>query len=237
MKIKSLPTVVLFVHNHIMFNLPRLYAITDCQLSNCTHEEIVQLMLIGGARMIQLRDKESSAKELLDAARACLKLTRLAGARLIINDRVDVALTVDADGVHLGQEDLAVEEAREILGEEKIIGVSTHTLEQFRAALETTADYIAVGPVFATKTKENADPVVGLELVRETKLLTDRPLVAIGGITAGRAPEVIAAGADSVAVISDLYHFAEIRDFHTKPDITGRIRAFLKALETAQSAA
>lgn len=187
--------------------------------------------------MIQLRDKESSAKELLDAARACLKLTRLAGARLIINDRVDVALTVDADGVHLGQEDLAVEEAREILGEEKIIGVSTHTLDQFRAALETTADYIAVGPVFATKTKENADPVVGLELVRETKLLTDRPLVAIGGITAGRAPEVIAAGADSVAVISDLYHFAEIRDFHTKPDITGRIRAFLKALETAQSAA
>lgn len=194
-------------------------------------------MLTAGAQMIQLRDKESSAKELLDAARACMKLTRSAGARLIINDRVDVALTVDADGVHLGQDDLPVEEAREILGEEKIIGLSTHTLEQFRAALETSADYIAVGPIFATKTKENADPVVGLDLVRETKALTDRPLVAIGGITAERAPEVIAAGADSVAVISDLYHFAEIRDFFAKPDITGRVRAFLNALETVQSAA
>ncbi len=213
-----------------MFPIPKLYPITDCQLSNCTHEEIVQMMLAGGARLIQLRDKEASAKELLDAARACLALTRPAGARLIINDRVDVALTSGADGIHLGQEDLAVEEAREILGEDKIIGVSTHSLDQFKAALETSANYIAVGPVFPTKTKENPDPVVGLDLVRQAKLITDRPLVAIGGISVERAADVIAAGADSVAIISALYPFGDISDFFTKPDVTGRVKAFLTVL-------
>ncbi len=210
--------------------LPRLYAITDCQLSNCTHEEIVQMLLAAGARWIQLRDKDASARELLDAARKCLPLARAAEARLMINDRVDVALTADADGVHLGQEDLSVEEAREILGEEKIIGISTHSLDQFRAALETSANYIAVGPVFPTKTKENPAPVVGLDLVREARKLTDRPIVAIGGITLERAAEVIDAGANSVAVISALYPFADISDFFTKPDITGRASEFLKAL-------
>lgn len=215
-----------------MFQIPKLYPITDCQLSNCRHEEIVQMMLAGGARLIQLRDKDASARELLDAARTCLPLTQAAGARLIINDRVDVALTSGADGVHLGQEDLSVEEARDILGEDKIIGVSTHSLEQFKAALETSANYIAVGPVFQTKTKENADPVVGLELVRQAKALADRPLVAIGGITVERAAEVIAAGADSIAVISALYPFGNISDFFTKPDVTGRVKAFLSALET-----
>ena len=215
-----------------MFQIPKLYPITDCQLSNCRHEEIVQMMLAGGARLIQLRDKDASARELLDAARTCLPLTQAAGARLIINDRVDVALTSGADGVHLGQEDLSVEEARDILGEDKIIGVSTHSLEQFKAALETSANYIAVGPVFQTKTKENADPVVGLELVRQAKALADRPLVAIGGITVERAAEVIAAGADSIAVISALYPFGNISDFFTKPDVTGRVKAFLSALGT-----
>ncbi|MGH9798914.1 MAG: thiamine phosphate synthase [Blastocatellia bacterium] len=214
-----------------MLQLPKLYPITDCQLSNCTHEEIVWMMLAGGARFIQLRDKDASAKELLDAARACLALTRAAGAKLIINDRVDVALTVGADGVHLGQEDLSVEEAREILGEDKIIGVSTHSPDQFKAALETSANYIAVGPVFPTLTKDNAAPVVGLDFVREAKALADRPVVAIGGISVERAAEVIAAGADSVAVISALYPFGDIRDFFTKPDVTGRVRAFLDATQ------
>jgi thiamine-phosphate pyrophosphorylase len=213
-----------------MLQLPKLYAITDCQMSNCTPEEIVQMMIAGGARLIQLRDKDASAKELLDAARKCLPLAHAAGATLIVNDRVEVVLTADADGVHLGQDDLQVEEAREILGEEKIIGVSTHSLDQFRAALDTSANYIAIGPVFPTKTKVNPSPVVGLELVREARKLTDRPIVAIGGITVERVPEVIAAGADSVAVISALYPFAEISDFFSKPDITGRVRAFLDVL-------
>ncbi len=213
-----------------MLEFPKLYAITDCQLSNCSHEEIVSMLLAGGARFIQLRDKEASAREMLDHARACLKLTREAGATLIINDRVDVALTAGADGVHLGQDDMSAEDAREILGEEKIIGVSTHSIDQFRAALKTSASYIAIGPVYQTNTKENPDPVVGPELVREAKSLTDRPLVAIGGINHERAPEVIAAGADCVAAISALYPWPEVLDLASKPDITGSARRFIEIL-------
>jgi thiamine-phosphate pyrophosphorylase len=213
-----------------MIQIPKLYAITDRQWSNCTHEEIVRMLLDGDASFIQLRDKEASGRELLDQAIACLKLTREAGATLIINDRVDVALTAGADGVHLGQDDLSVAEAREILGEDKIIGVSTHSIDQFRAALETSANYIALGPVFPTLTKENSAPVVGLELVREARKLTDRPLVAIGGINLGRAPEVIEAGADCVAVISALYPLPEKVDLGSKPEITMAVRRFLEIL-------
>lgn len=213
-----------------MLQLPKLYAITDTQLSNYTHAEIVRLLLAGGATFIQLRDKDASAKELLDAARECLTLTRPAGAKLIINDRVDVALTADADGVHLGQDDLAVEEAREILGKEKIIGLSTHSIEQLQAALPTSADYLAIGPVFETTTKENPSPVVGLELIAAAKALADRPLVAIGGINLERAPAVIKAGADSVAVISALYPWPKKLDLTSKPDITKQVKKFLKAL-------
>ena len=213
-----------------MIQIPKLYAITDRQWSNCTHEEIVRMLLDGGASFIQLRDKEASGRELLDQAIACLKLTREEGATLIINDRVDVALTAGADGVHLGQDDLSVKEAREILGEDKIIGVSTHSIDQFRAALETSANYIALGPVFPTLTKENSVPVVGLELIREARKLTDRPLVAIGGINLGRAPEIIEAGADCVAVISALYPLPEKVDLGSKPEITMAVRQFLEIL-------
>jgi thiamine-phosphate pyrophosphorylase len=211
--------------------MPKLYAITDRQWSNCAHEEIVRMLLSGGARFIQLRDKEASARELLDQAMACLKLTRNSGAKLIINDRVDVALIAEADGVHLGQDDLSVAEAREILGPDKIIGVSTHSIAQFRAALETSADYIAVGPVYPTRTKENSAAVVGLKLVREARKLADRPLVAIGGINHRRAPKVIAAGADSVAVISALYPLPKKVDLTSKPEITLATRNFMKALK------
>jgi thiamine-phosphate pyrophosphorylase len=215
-----------------MMRIPKLYAITDRQWSNCTHEEIVRMFLDGGASLIQLRDKEAIGRELLEQAMACLKLTRKAGATLIINDRVDVALTAGADGVHLGQDDLSVDEAREILGEDKIIGVSTHSIAQFRAALETSANYIAVGPVYPTITKENPAPVVGLELVREARKLTDRPLVAIGGVSHARAPEVIAAGADCVAVISALYPLPEKVDLASKPEIALATRHFLEILMT-----
>ena len=213
-----------------MLQLPKLYAITDCGLSNCTHEEIVEQLLAGGARLIQLRDKDASARELLDAARACLPATRAAGAKLIINDRVDVALTADADGVHLGQEDLTVAEAREILGPDKIIGISTHSQDQFLAALDTSADYIAIGPIYPTTTKENPSPVVGLDLLRDAKSIADRPLVAIGGINQARAKEVLAAGADSLAVISALYPWPEVLDLTSKPDIVGSVRAFLEVV-------
>jgi thiamine-phosphate pyrophosphorylase len=133
--------------------------------------------------------------------------------------------------VHLGQDDLGVEEARELLGAGKIIGLSTHSLEQAERALETSADYLAVGPVFPTSTKRNPDPVVGLELVRRVRGIAARPLVAIGGITPERAPEVIAAGADSVAIISSLYPLENLRDLSARPDIAGRTREFLRALE------
>lgn len=214
-----------------MLQLPKLYAITDTQLSNCSHLELVKLLLAGGARLIQLRDKDASAKELLDAARACLALTRPAGAKLIINDRVDVALTADADGVHLGQDDLTVEEAREILGPDKLIGLSTHSLEQFEQGLKTSANYLAVGPIYPTNSKENPAPVVGLEMLAAAKPITDRPIVAIGGITLERASEVLAAGADSLAVISALYPWPEKLDLLSKPDVTGQTRKFVKALK------
>jgi len=214
-----------------MKRLPKLYAITDRGLSNGTHEEIVRSMLEGGARLIQLRDKEGSSREMLDAARKCLELTRPAGALLIINDRVDVALTTGADGVHLGQDDIDVEEAREILGDQKIIGISTHTLEQYRAALETSADYIAVGPVYPTTTKANPDEVIGLDMVRAARELADRPLVAIGGITHERAQEVLAAGADCIAVISALYPWPEKLDLESRPDITGSVRRMIEIID------
>jgi thiamine-phosphate diphosphorylase len=220
--------------------LPKLYAITDTELSNCTHVEIVERLLAGGARLIQLRDKEASAREMFEAAQACVKLTRAAGATLLINDRVDIALATDADGVHLGQDDLTVAEARALLGPQKIIGVSTHSLAQVEAALVTSANYIAVGPIFPTTTKANPDPVVGLELLRQARTLTSLPLVAIGGITLDTAAEVVGAGADSVAVISALYplstslslaeNFAQAMS--VKPDIEGQTRAFLQRLDS-----
>ncbi|HKQ75609.1 MAG TPA: thiamine phosphate synthase [Blastocatellia bacterium] len=213
-----------------MKELPKLYAITDCQLSNCTNIEIVRMMLDGGARIIQLRDKEASSRELLEQTRDCLKLTREAGAMLIVNDRADIALTAGADGVHLGQDDMTVADAREMLGEDKIIGLSTHSIDQFRAALETSANYITVGPIYPTTTKENLAPVVGLDLIREAKGLADRPLVAIGGINHERAPEVFAAGADCVAAISALYPWPEVLELTSRPDITGSVRRFIEVI-------
>jgi thiamine-phosphate diphosphorylase len=213
-----------------MLILPKLYAITDFELSNCSHEEIVQMMLEGGARLIQLRDKEASPREFLDATRNCLDLTRAAGALLIVNDRVDIALTSEADGVHLGQDDMSVEEARDILGDKKIIGLSTHSIAQFEAALDTSADYIAVGPVYPTTTKADPSPVVGLDLLRQARRITDRPIVAIGGINPERAKQVLAAGADCVAAISALYPWPEKLDLTSKPETTAAVRAFLRAL-------
>jgi thiamine-phosphate diphosphorylase len=183
----------------------RLYAITDRELAFLPHDEIVAQLLVAGVRTIQLRDKASSTKDLLDAARACLKLTRAACALLIINDSIDVALASDADGVHLGQDDIPIDEARRALGDGKLIGLSTHSIEQFRSGLSTSADYLAVGPVFSTSTKENPSPVVGLELVRAAHEISDRPVVAIGGINLKQARRVLDAGADAIAVISALY--------------------------------
>ncbi len=224
--------------------LPKLYAITDTELSNCSHVEIVERLLAGGARLIQLRDKEASAKEMFEAAEACIKLTRAVGATLIVNDRVDIAIAADADGVHLGQEDLTVAEARALLGPGRIIGVSTHSLAQVEAALVTSANYLAVGPIFPTTTKANPDPAVGLELLRQARRSTSLPLVAIGGITLETVCEVLAAGADSVAVISALYplpiSLSLVENFvqamTVRPDIKGQVCAFLQRFENGSTA-
>ena len=146
---------------------------------------------------------------------------REAGGVFIVNDRADVARAVDADGVHVGQDDLPVESARALVGPGKLIGYSTHVLEQVREADRSTADYIAFGPIFPTASKENPDAVVGLEGLAEARKATRKPLVAIGGITLENARAVIEAGADSVAVIRGLLGAA---------DITQRAKDFLKEL-------
>ena len=162
--------------------------------------------------MIQLRDKYASPRDFYEAALAAMKVARALKVRIIINDRVDIAVAVRADGVHLGQDDLPPDRARTLLAPTAIVGFSTHNLKQAMEADSTSADYIAFGPVFQTSTKENPDPVVGLEQLAEIKRRVSKPLVAIGGITLERAESVIEAGADSLAVISDLYSTGDISE-------------------------
>ncbi len=185
--------------------LPKLYPITDARLSKLSHGAQVEKLIDGGARFIQLREKYASAKEFYESAKEALEIARERGAKIIINDRVDVALALKADGVHLGQDDLPPAEARKILGDNAIVGFSTHNLAQAIEAVKLPVDYIAVGPVFATRTKENPEKVVGLDAIKNIRqAISDFPLVAIGGITLANFCSVLDAGADSVAVIGDL---------------------------------
>jgi thiamine-phosphate pyrophosphorylase len=187
--------------------IPRLYAIADAGILSARGiavETFARELRDSGVQLIQYRDKTGSPQQILEAA-ARIRAT-LAGSacRLILNDRADLAALANADGLHVGQDDLAPADARAVLGPDRIIGLSTHTDDQVRAAHLTSADYIAIGPVFATGTKRNPDPVIGLEGIRRARELTIKPLVAIGGITRDNARSVIEAGADSVAVISGL---------------------------------
>ena len=184
--------------------LPRLYVILDAGLLTVPETECAQKLAAAGVRLLQYRNKRASARELFESS---IKLvSRLAPLKVsvVVNDRADVAALAGADGVHVGQEDLEAEKARQVVGPEKLVGVSTHNLEQFQRAAASSADYIAVGPIFATGTKSNPDPVVGTEFIRKIRPLTDKPIVAIGGITLELAPGIIESGADSVAVISDI---------------------------------
>ena len=177
----------------------KLYAITDLQLSNCSHAEIVARMLAGGARLIQLRDKEASAKDMLEAARECLELTRPAGAKLIINDRVDVALAAGAHGVHLSSGSVAPSEVRRIVPAGFLIGVSTHTIEEVRAAEIEGAGFAVFSPIFATISKAGYGAPVGLDKLREAAGSVKMPVLALGGVTAENAGECLAAGAAGMA--------------------------------------
>jgi thiamine-phosphate pyrophosphorylase len=183
----------------------RLYPITDVRISGLSHAEQVARFSAGGATLIQLREKYLSPREFYGEAEAALRVAHSRGARLIINDRVDIALALHADGVHLGRDDLSPSLARRLLGEGALIGFSTHNVEQAHAAADMPVDYIAIGPIFSTATKADPDPVVGLDGLRRVReVIGGIPLVAIGGITAQNAPRVISAGADAVAVISAL---------------------------------
>jgi len=187
------------------FRLPRVYPITDTQISGLSHAEQVALFADGGATLVQLRDKHASALEFYEQAKAALEVAKQRGVQLIINDRADIALALGAAGVHLGQDDLPPEAARHLLGEDAIIGYSTHSIAQIQAAANFPIDYVAIGPIFRTSTKKNPDPVVGLDgLRRACEAIGDRPLVAIGGISQTNAREIIEAGADSVALIHGL---------------------------------
>jgi len=187
--------------------LPRLYAILDASffaepnaIFSAAHE-----LVSAGCTVLQYRNKSGNARVMLEHARE-LKKRLNDPVTLIMNDRADLCLAADFDGVHVGQDDLSPESVRNIIGPNRWLGVSAHNPEQLRAADFTSADYLAIGPVFATTSKEKPDPVVGLEGVRRARALTRKPLVAIGGITRSNAASVIEAGADSVAIISDLVH-------------------------------
>ena len=190
--------------------LPRLYAILDaaCFPDDRALFRAAEELASAGVTLLQYRNKSGKARQMLEQAREVKRVIN-GRAKLIMNDRADLCLAADFDGLHIGQDDLSPEAARQIIGTEfqgkaRWLGVSTHNPEQLAEADKTSADYLAIGPVFATTSKANPDPVVGLEGVRRARDLTRKPLVAIGGITRANARSVIEAGADAIAVISDL---------------------------------
>jgi thiamine-phosphate pyrophosphorylase len=185
--------------------VPRLYAIVDSAFFPSTQAltSFVDELVAGGCPLLQYRNKNGNVRVMLEQAR---ELKRLVGGKvkLIMNDRADLCVAAEFDGVHVGQDDLSPESVRRIIGPDRTLGVSTHNTGQLRSADRTSGDYLAIGPVFSTSSKEKPDPLVGLEGVRRARQLTRKPLVAIGGIMRANAASVIEAGADSVAVISDL---------------------------------
>ncbi|MFI5058956.1 MAG: thiamine phosphate synthase [Candidatus Acidiferrales bacterium] len=208
--------------------LPKLYVILDAALLTTPEIDCARQLAEAGVRLLQYRDKKAPARELLRVSRELAGLLVPLGVSFLVNDRPDVVFLSGASGVHVGQEDLDVEQARVVAGPGKWVGVSTHNLGQFRAAARTSADYIAVGPIFPTSTKANPDPVVGAEFIRQVRTLTDKAIVAIGGITLERAAGVIEAGADAVAVGSDILRAA---------DPGKRARQYIAMLEEANHAA
>jgi len=189
--------------------LPRLYAIIDAsnflraKNPSAAIAKFARELVKGGVRLIQYRNKAGSAREMLEQARAIRKAVGRK-TRLIFNDRADLCLAAGFDGVHVGQEDLSPEAARKIVGQRRWVGVSTHNLKQVREAERSSADYVAIGPVFATRSKAKPDPVVGLAGVRLARKATWKTLVAIGGITRANCRAAVGAGADAVAVLSGL---------------------------------
>jgi thiamine-phosphate pyrophosphorylase len=185
--------------------LPKIYPITDRQLSGLSHAEQLKRLIDGGATLIQLREKHLPPIDFLREAEAAAKVAADESITLIINDRVDIAMAIGAHGVHLGQDDMPVEGARHLVKDRALIGFSTHTQQQMEAAVLLPIDYVAFGPIFTTRSKQDHDPTVGLTQLRAVKnIATELPIVAIGGITFANVQAVLEAGADSVAVIASV---------------------------------
>lgn len=203
-----------------------LYAIVDDTWVGAEGLSRVALRLLeAGVRLIQLRAKATPLRYVVREARAIREYATRHGAVFIMNDRVDVAQLVRADGVHLGLDDLPVEDARMLLGTDSIIGASTHDPDEARKAERAGADYVSLGPIYPTRTKKDAHAPRGLELLREVRRATRLPIVAIGGITPGNAPAALEAGADSVAMISELL---------TRDDPAEAAREAIAAIEAAR---
>ncbi len=180
-----------------------VYVITDRRLAgDRSILDVVRAAIRGGATVIQLREKEATTREMVELGQALLQITREAGVPLIVNDRVDVALAIDADGVHVGQDDMPAAIARRLIGPDKILGVSAETVEEALAAQRDGADYLGVGDIYGTTTKPDAGPPIGLEGLRRIVEAVTIPCVGIGGITPENAAAVVKAGAAGVAVVS-----------------------------------
>jgi thiamine-phosphate pyrophosphorylase len=203
--------------------LPRLYTFADASFGDPVR--LAEALFNAGARIIQVRNKKGSARELLEQVERILSFAPH-GAEIIVNDRVDVALIAGAGGVHLGQDDVPPVEARRILGLDRMIGFSTHNLEQAMQAERLPVDYVAVGPIFLTATKEKPDPVVGLENLSAICQAIRKPVIAIGGIKLENAEDVMKAGATSVAVISDVL---------SAPDVASRVQSWIERLNGFQA--
>jgi thiamine-phosphate pyrophosphorylase len=199
-----------------------LYPVTCARLSRGrTDLEVLDALIVGGVRAVQLREKDLSLREFFELARVFRERTTRADVTFIVNDHLDVCRAVEADGVHLGQDDFPVREARKLLGPQTVIGVSTHSVEQALKAVEDGADYLNVGPIFATQTKEHSGPPVGLDLFRQIRKLVSIPITVMGGINLDNLDQVLAAGADRIAVVSAVVG-AE--------DIVGTVREFRRRI-------
>lgn len=209
----------------ILPNMTDLYALTDSRLSlGRSVEEVTRALLAAGVRIIQYREKKMKGGAMLEECRIMRRLTREAGACFIINDHIDLACLVDADGVHVGQDDVPVPEVRSLLGPDKIIGLSTHSPEQAAAAAAVGADYIGVGPIFATQTKEDVCAPVGFEYLDWAAANAGLPFVAIGGIKEHNIAEVVRHGARCCALVSEIVG---------APDIEEKIRNLRRAVSGA----
>lgn len=184
-------------------SIGRLHVITDTMLqSRYSHFELARMAIAGGADTIQFRQKTGSTREMIEAARGLIGLCKKTGAAFIVNDRLDVAIAAEADGVHLGQDDFPIPLARKLIGDDKLIGGSAATLEEAKKCLEDGADYVGFGPVFPTSSKNDAGPVSGVETLIRVVQDIPLPIIAIGGVNAKNAPDVMRAGAHGIAVIS-----------------------------------